>query len=135
MINKIRHTPGEAIKLPNGQFLNHGQIIKRGERKMKTNPARPLNTALRSIARDGAPKRTEPAPVKAGMKRVTKGEPSAYHHGQTVRDEPNTVKAHTTSIPLHPATPAKLAAKLDQSNNASTVLADASRLGRPAEKA
>ena len=119
--------PTKPILLPNGGRLHHGQIT--GVEIMKSNPQRKLNSAL---PRNGAPKNITDAPIKPGMKRTTSGEPAAYHHGVSVGDEPNAVKSFTNPAPLHPATPARIADKVGASNDASTVLAEAARLGRKA---
>ena len=78
-MTKAYLTGPRGIKLPNGSRLQHGQII--GGDPMQNNPQRGLNTAY-NVARDGAPKRTEAAPVKPGMTRQTKGDLHPYLHGQ-----------------------------------------------------
>jgi hypothetical protein len=92
---------------------------------------RPLNHVY-NVARDGAAKKlVVPAPAH-GQTRQTKGEPSAYHHGVTVNDEPNTTKTFVGSVPLHPATPDAQRAKIGASNDPKVVLTDAANLGRKA---
>jgi hypothetical protein len=96
---------------------------------------RPLNSSTPKIGRDGAPKVTPTPEIVKGQVRQTTGELHPYIHGVEVQDEPNTVKDFTKAIPLHsanPLGPEKLAKHQDA---AKTVLDDASRLGRPPEKA
>lgn len=72
-----------AIRFANGNRIQNGQL---------------------NIARDGGkPKNVGTAPISHGMKRQTHGTPSAFHHGVTVQDEPNSVKAALTAktVPVH----------------------------------
>lgn len=104
-----------------------------------TLPAAPKRAALSgddNIARSGAPKRTVDAPISPGMKRQTSGELHPYLHGVTVEDEPNVpLKSHERAIPLHPSTPARVAAAVHPvANDPGEILRDAARLGRPQPK-
>jgi len=124
---------------------------------MERNPQRPLNSAMKNlnvgtlpaapqraassgdhnISRDGAEKRTVAAPIKPGMTRQT---PDSFYTGpgQTaLEDEPNLpIKSHEKAIPLHPATPSRVAEQVHPiANDPGEILRDAARLGRPAQKA
>jgi hypothetical protein len=94
---------------------------------------RTLNSAY-NIARDGSvPKNIPDAPVKPGMKRATSGEMAAYHHSQTVADEPSVpLKTYEQKIPVHTGMTDQQRAKIDQSNDAGAILRDAANLGRKA---
>ena len=121
-------TPPKAIRLANGARMQHGQIIG-GDMTQKPQQ-RPLNQAY-NIARDGAAKITPEAPIKAGMKRRTTGEElSAFHHGITVRDEPNTVKSFTRETPHHDATPRTGDRDFHDPKLGAAVLNEAASLGR-----
>jgi hypothetical protein len=85
-----------------------------------------------NIARDGGAKRIVDAPIKAGMKRVTQGEPAAYHHGVTVDDLPNSkiVKSHERTIGFHSGMTDKQIINVANNSTAGQVLTDASKLGK-----
>lgn len=100
------------------------------------NPQRPLNSSY-NLARDGAPKKlTDPAPVK-GHRRVTKGEPAAYHYGVSVDDTPNVpLKRHEKPIPAHDhMANASSLRGTHQPELGKQVLSEAANLGRATGKA
>ncbi|SRR6266404_5227122 len=103
-------------------------------------PQRPLNSSAPkpNIARDGAPKATVDAPVKAGMVRQTKGDLHPFLHGQAapLDDEPNLpIKSHEKPIGFHTGMTDKQIIGTVNSATAGQVLHEAARLGRPPEKA
>jgi hypothetical protein len=92
---------------------------------------RRLNSSLPINPRAGAPKITPDAPTKPGMR--SRIAPShEYQHGAPLQDEPNTpLKTYEQKIPLHPATPKRIADKVHPiGNDAGEILRDAANLGR-----
>jgi hypothetical protein len=86
------------------------------------------------IARDGSPKKLTVPEIKPGMKRQTTGEPSPYHHGISVDDEPNTTKTYLATpgkpaVPVHSGMTDRQKAGVDP-DAASKALGDAANLGR-----
>ena len=136
-MTKAWQTPPRALRVKGGR-LTHGQLIKKGSTDMNKNTQRPLNTTYTDkIGRDGrVPKNIVDAPIAHGMKRQTKGE-FGFHHGVTLEDNPILKKTFDASKPIavHPGMTDRQAARHAAMPSANSVLSDAARLGKPAEKA
>jgi hypothetical protein len=96
---------------------------------MKFNPQRPLNSSI--DPRNGAPKRTAEAQPVPGMR--SRIAPShEFLHGAPVDDEP-LQKSSGRETPIHSATPSRVDRGQHIPGEASRVLDEAARLGRPKE--
>jgi len=98
---------------------------------------RPLNSASPLHPRNGAIKRTQTEiPTSPGMKRQTQGEMHPFKHGMPLDDEPNSPLPHHAIVaPVHPGMTKAQTDKHLAGPSGNAVLTDASRLGKPAEKA
>jgi len=104
-------------------------------------PQRAASAEGEGIARTGAPKRTVDAPISPGMR--SRIAPShEFLHGAPLDDEKEPpLKSYERKIPLHPATPPRIAAQVHPiANDPNEILADAAALARrpkpkPAERA
>jgi hypothetical protein len=131
-------TPPRGIKLPNGGKMQFGQLI--GGTPMLQ--PRKLNTAYADqIGRDGrVPKRIVDAPIKPGMTRQTSGDLHPYLHGHALDDSaPSKQWQDKGSEPItHGMGGSKTQSERGTDKgraHGSTILQEASRLGRAPEKA
>jgi hypothetical protein len=92
------------------------------------------NAASRLDPRNGAPKVTAIAQPVPRMVRQTPDSVFTGPGQSSLDDEPNLpIKSHTKPVPLHPSTPARIAAKVHPvANDPGAVLRAAANLGRKA---
>ncbi len=99
-------------------------------------PAAPARTRTEGegIARTGAPKHIVDAPPVPGQRsRIGPSHEAFTGVGQTALDDEKELplKSHAKEPPLHPATPARVAAKVHPvANDPNVILKDAASLGR-----
>jgi hypothetical protein len=126
----------KGIVLNNGNRLNYGQLFPRKDTNDMASPyQRSLNSSSPLHPRNGSPKVTTEAQPVPGMRSRT-ARSHDYLHGAPLDDEREPpLKTYEQKIPLHPSTPARVAAAVGPSNDPAAILTEASRLGRPPEKA